>query len=361
MYNLGIMPSKTPKIVISQEDKVNLLNMASSRTLPKQTVDRAKMILDSEAGKPVKQIAQELNTYSNKVIYWRQRYVKIGLEGLQDNPRSGRPPIYGEAFRNTVLKVLSKSPPKGLASWDGPTVAGELDAPVDAVWKVLRKEGINLQRQRSWCISTDKNFASKAADIVGLYLDPPLNAIVLCVDEKPSIQALERKTGYIKTDSGKVVRAYKSTYKRHGTLNLFAAMEVATGKVHGKVTEEKKRTNFQAFMDEIADEYSPDQEIHVVLDNYCTHKKNEEWLAKNKNVHFHFTPTSASWLNQVEIWFGIFSRKALRGASFASPRELRQRIEDFIERYNPNSKPFKWRKREVKGSQIKDNIENLII
>ena len=137
-------------------------------------------------------------------------------------------------------------------------------------------------------------------------------------------------------------------------------MEVAIGKVHGKVTEEKKRTNFQAFMDETVDVYSPDQEIHIVLDNYCTHKKNEEWLAKNINVHFHFTPTSASWLYQVEIWFGIFSRKALRGVSFASSRELRQRIEDFIEYYNPNSKPFKWRKREVKGSQLKNNIEYLI-
>ena len=196
---------------------------------------------------------------------------------------------------------------------------------------------------------------------MGLYLAPPVNAIVLCVDEKPSIQALERKTGYIKTESGKVIRAYQSTYKRHGTLNLFAALEVATGKIQGKVTQEKKRTDFQAFMDELVTEYSSDQEIHVVLDNYGTHKKNNEWLAQNPNVHFHFTPTSASWLNQVEIWFGIFSRKALRGASFASPQQLRERIEDFIARYNPTSKPFKWRKREVKGAQLKDNIGNLII
>lgn len=354
------MPRKTPQIKIAKEDKEVLLRWANSRTLPKQSVDRAKMILDSEKGKPVKQIAQELNTYPNKVIFWRQRYTKRGLEGLQDEPRSGRPPKYGDTFRNNVLKLLSKPPPKGLGTWDGPALAKELGAPVDAVWKVLRKEGISLQRQRSWCISTDKEFASKAADIVGLYLDPPLNAMVLCVDEKPSIQALERKTGYIKTDSGKVVRAYKSTYKRHGTLNLFAALEVSTGKIHGKVTEEKKRVDFQAFMEEIVAEYPPDNQIHVVLDNYCTHKKNDEWLSRNKNVHFHFTPTSASWLNQVEVWFSIFSRKALRGASFASPQELRQRIEDFIERYNPDSKPFKWRKREVKGAQIKDNIQNLI-
>lgn len=226
---------------------------------------------------------------------------------------------------------------------------------------ILRKEGINLQRQWSWCISTDKVFASKAADIVGLYLNSPLNAVVLCVDEKPSIQALERKTGYIKTDSGKVVRAYKSTYKRHGTLNLFAALKVSTGQIQGKVIETKKREDFQAFMDEIVAEYSPGQEIHVVLDNYCTHKKNEKWLQKIKNVHFHYTPTSASWLNQVEIWFSIFSRKSLRDASFENPRELRQHIEEFIKYYNQNSKPFKWKKREVKRSQLKDNIKNLII
>ena len=124
------------------------------------------------------------------------------------------------------------------------------------------------------------------------------------------------------------------------------------------MTLEKKRTDFQAFLDGIVAEYAPDQEIHIVLDNYSTHKKNDEWLAQNTHVHFHFTPTSASWLNQVEIWFGIFSRKALRGASFASPQQLRQRIEDFIERYNPNSQPFKWRKREVRGSQLKDSIAN---
>jgi transposase len=348
------MPRRTPKIEIRSEDRPTLLRWANSRTLSKQIVDRAKMILYSETGKPVKEIASELNTYPNKIIHWRQQYVEFGLKGLQDNPRSGRPAKYDAAFRDSVLKLVSKPPPKGLASWDGPELAKELDVPVDAIWKVLRKEGINLQRQRSWCISTDNNFAPKAADIVGLYLNPPLNAVVLCVDEKPSIQALERKTGYIKTDSGKVVRAYKSTYKRHGILNLFAALEVSTGQIKGKVTETKKREDFLEYMDEIVAEYSADQEIHVILDNYCTHKKNEEWLAKNKDVHFHFTPTSASWLNQVEIWFGIFSRKALRGASFTSSQELRQRIEDFIERYNPDSKPFKWRKREVKGAQLKD-------
>jgi len=354
------MPRQTPKIEIRAEDRETLIRWIRSRTLPKQTVDRAKMILDSGEGKPVKQIANELRTYPNKIIYWRKRYIEYGLKGLRDKPRSGRPAKYDEGFRNNVLALLGKPPPKGLASWDGPSLAKELHVPVDAVWKILRNEGIQLQRQRSWCISTDKDFASKAADIVGLYLNPPINAIVLCVDEKPSIQALERKTGFIMTDNGRVVRAYQSTYKRHGTLNLFASLEVSTGKIVGKVTESKKRDDFQKFMSEVVAEYSADQRIHVILDNYCTHKKNEEWLADNDNVYFHYTPTSASWLNQVEIWFGIFSRKALRGASFTGPGELRQRIEDFIERYNPDSKPFKWRKREVVGSQLRDNVENLL-
>jgi len=352
------MPRTAPPIDVSPEDRITLQHRVKSRTLPKQTVDRARMILESAGGTSVAQIARTLNTYPNKIIYWRQRYVAHGLVGLQDHPRSGRPPKYGKPFRDALLKVLRRAPPKGLAVWDGPAVAEELCVPVDAVWKVLRKEGINLQRQRSWCISTDTNFASKAADIVGLYLDPPANAIVLCVDEKPSIQALERKTGYLKTESGKVIRAYQSTYKRQGTLNLFAALEVATGNIQGTLTQEKKRTDFQAFLDDLVKEYSPEQALHVVLDNYSTHKKNDEWLARHPNVHFHFTPTSASWLNQVEIWFGIFSRKALRGASFASPQELRQRIEEFIARYNPNAQPFKWRKREVRGAQLKDTIAN---
>jgi len=185
--------------------------------------------------------------------------------------------------------------------------------------------------------------------------------VVLCVDEKPRIQGLERKTGFAMTDNRKVVRAYKSTYKRHGTLNLFAALEVATGQIRGKVSEKEKRADFQSVMDDVVNEYSSDQEIHVILDNYCTHQKNEEGLLKNKKVQFHFTPTSASWLNQVEIGFGIFARKALRGASFKSPAELRQRIEDFIDQYNPKSKPFKWRKRQVVGSQLQNTIGNLII
>jgi transposase len=194
---------------------------------------------------------------------------------------------------------------------------------------------------------------------MGLYLNPPENALVVSVDEKPSIQALERTTGYVETDNGKIVRGLKSTYKRHGTLNLFAALQVATGRVMSQITETKRREDFLGFMDTIVAETPADKELHVILDNYCTHKKCDAWLEAHPNAHFHFTPTSASWLNQVEIWFGILSRKALRGASFNNTHALRQAIEDFVAAYNPTASPFRWRKREVKGSQLRNTIVNL--
>ena len=162
-----------------------------------------------------------------------------------------------------------------------------------------------------------------------------------------------------KPPQGKIVRAYRSTYKRHGTLNLFAALAVATGQVRTAFTELKRREEFLQFMDQVVAETAPAMELHVILDNYATHKKCDAWLAAHPNVHFHFTPTSASWLNQVEIWFGILSRKALRGLSSKSTVELRQAIEAFIAAYAPNAKPFKWRKREVKGSQLRNTIVNL--
>jgi transposase len=312
-------------------------------------------------GEQVHLIAENLKIRPNTVIAWRHRFEKEGMAGLYDQPRSGKPSKYGDKLRNQVLLTLEQAPPKGQACWDGPTLAAHLNVSADAVWRVLRREGICLARHRNWCVSTDPQFATKAADIVGLYLNPPENAMVVSVDEKPSIQALERASGYVLTSSGKIVRGMKSTYKRHGTLNLFAALEVATGAIHTQLTKQKRPVEFLAFMDKVVAEFSEDRELHVILDNYCIHKKNDAWLAAHSNVFFHFTPTSASWLNQVEIWFGIFSRKALRGASFCNTEQLRQAIENYITAYGPTAKPFIWCKREVKGAQLKNTIENFCI
>ena len=353
------MARNAPTITCVPEDRQELERLAGSRTESKQMIERARIILGCLAGRRVQEVARTCHTRPNTVIKWRQRFAQRGLPGLLDAPRPGARPVYGADFRNRVLALLETPPPAGQACWDGPAVAAALNGSVHAVWRVLRHEGICLQRQRSWCVSTDKEFAVKAADIVGLYLNPPEKALVISVDEKPSIQALERKTGYVETDNGKIVRGLKSTYKRHGTLNLFAALEVATGEVKTAFTQLKRREEFLRFMDQVVAETATDQELHVILDNYCTHKKCDAWLLQHPNVHFHFTPTSASWLNQVEIWFGILSRKALRGLSTKNTAELRQAIEAFIKAYAEHAKPFKWRKREVKGTQLRNTIVNL--
>lgn len=334
--------------------------LSKSRTDEARTVERARIILARLDGKEIRQVAQELKVSAPTVTKWCKRFSLWGLRGLRDDPRSGKPAKYDAAFRDRVLALLEQPPPPGLAHWDGPAVAERLGSSVYAVWRVLRREGIYLQRLRSWCVSTDKEFAPKAAEVVGLYLNPPLNAVVLSVDEKPSMQAIERPSGYVETDSGAVVRALKSTYKRHGTLNLFAALEVGTGQVQTKITDYKKRADFQSFLEDVIGEQPADKEIHVILDNYSTHKKNDDWLAKFEGrVQFHFTPTSASWLNQIEIVFSLLQRKALNGASFKTKDQLRDAIEAFIRKHNERAKPFRWRKREVKGSQLRNTIINL--
>ena len=353
------MPRMAKRIDRSQVDRRAVEALARSRTEESRLVERARMVLGCWDGRAVSAVAASLGVRPNKVILWRDRFIADGLAGLHDRARSGKPRRYDASFRQRVLELLEAPPPAGQACWDGGSVARRLKVSDDAVWRLLRREGICLSRQRSWCVSTDPQFAAKAADIVGLYLNPPQNALVVSVDEKPSIQALERATGYVQTDSGKIVRGYKSTYKRHGTLNLFAALLIATGAVHAKTTAQKRRVEFLEFMDGLLAGLPGEREIHVILDNYCIHKRCDAWLAAHPMVHFHFTPTSASWLNLVEVWFGILSRKALRGGNFKSIEELRGAIEAFIAAYGPQAKPFVWRKREVKGTQIRNTIVNL--
>jgi transposase len=347
-------------ISCSDKDRQELKRLLTSRTDEIRMIERARIVMGCLEGKRNDEIAVELGIRPGTVAVWRRRFASEGMKGLHDRKRSGKPPQYPAAeLRNRVLKQIEQPPPAGLATWDGKSLAQTLGVSDDAVWRLLRKEGIQLQRHRSWCVSTDPEFAIKSADIIGLYLNPPYNALVISIDEKPSIQAIERPSGFVHTSSGKIVRGLKSTYKRHGTLNLFAALNVATGAIQSKTTMTKKRPDFQEFLDEVIAEVSADREVHIILDNYSTHKKNDDWLTAHPNVNFHFTPTSASWLNQVEIWFGIMTRKALRGASFSSTAQLTQAIQDFVTAYNSNANPFVWRKREVKGSQLRNTIVNL--
>jgi len=354
------MGRKAPVISARPEEITLLKALEESPQTPQGLAARASMVLESIAGAGIKSVADRHGVNVLTVRKWRDRFAVRGVAGLRDAPRSGKPRQHPPELRQKILTTLELPPPKGQASWDGPAVAAHLKVNVHAVWRILRQEGIGLQRRRSWCVSTDPEFAAKAAEVVGLYLNPPYNALVISVDEKPSIQARTCPTGYVKTESGKIVRGFKSTYKRNGTLNLFAALEVATGVVHGKTTETKRREDFRHFIDAVVAELPPEKEIHVILDNLNTHKKNEDWLARYAGrVVFHFTPTSASWLNLVEVWFGLLTRKALRGASFTGKEDLRAAIEAFLKKHNAAPKPFRWRKREVRGAQLRNTITNL--
>jgi transposase len=323
-------------------------------------VERARIVLLANEGRTNQQIADQLHTRTARVSKWRQRFSTQRLLGLGDAARSGKPARYDQATEKQVLALLDQPPPKGYSQWNGNRLAEALpEVSPHQVWRILRRNDICLQRRRSWCISTDPEFGPKAADVVGLYLNPPQNALVLSVDEKPSIQALERAQGYLRLPDGKAVNGFSHGYKRHGTTTLFAALEITTGLVKTAHYQRRRRREFLDFMNEIVAAH-PDREIHVVLDNLNTHKpKDDRWLKRHAQVHFHFTPTYSSWLNQVECWFSILSRQALRGASFTSPQQLRQAIDAFVEVYNEKAAPFEWKKAVVFPSAPKSKYSNL--
>jgi transposase len=331
-----------------------------SSTTEQRLVLRSKIILLAADGLSTKEISKRLEVRPATVSEWRTRFAAKRLEGLQDAPRPGKPKRYDDNTELRILRQLDKDPPPGHATWTGNLVAKALgDVSDHQVWRVLRKHGIHLQRRHSWCISTDPQFAEKAADIVGLYLSPPENAVVISIDEKPAIQALERAQGYLKLPNGKAITGYNHEYRRHGTTTLFAALNIATGQVKAGHYNRRRRREFLDFMNSVVSEY-PEKEIHVVLDNLRTHKpKNDKWLARHKNVHFHYTPTHASWLNQIEIWFSILTRRALRGSSFISVKQLRKAITDFVQSYNKGAAPFEWKKTKVKAMPLKKSYADL--
>lgn len=337
------------KVSLSSDDRATLERWIRAGRSESRLVLRGRIVLAAEGGTTTEEIARKLEVRPATVSKWRGRFARLGLSGLQDAPRPGARRRYGAETEKRILKMLDQPPPDGFASWNGDLLAKALgDVSDDQVWRVLRREGISLQRRQSWCISTDPQFAPKAADIVGLYLAPPENAVVLSVDEKPSIQALERAQGYLRLPSGRALTGFSHEYTRHGTTTLFAALEIATGLVRAGHYQRRRRREFLDFMNEVVAAYPKTTQIHVVLDNLSTHKpKHDRWLTRHLNVHFHFTPTHASWLNQIECWFSILSRAALRGASFTSPHQVRSAIDRFIAAYNKTAEPFAWKKAKI--------------
>jgi transposase len=273
------------------------------------------------------------------VSKWRTRFAQFRVAGLEDAPRPGKAAKYDQETEKRILAQLDCSPPVGYATWTGKLVAKALgDVSQHQVWRVLRKHSIHLQRRHSWCISTDPQFTQKAADVVGLYLNPPDNAVVISVDEKPAIQALERAQGWLRLPDGQALRGFSHEYKRY---------------------PHRRRREFLDFMNSVVDNY-PETELHVVLDNLNTHKpKHDRWLAKHPNVHFHYTPTHASWMNQVECWFSILWRQALKGLNAGSVRDVRKSIDAFIDAYSREAHPFEWTKQILHPGHLKQSYDDL--
>ena len=346
------MPRTAPAVELTKEEQLHLQAVVRRRSAGPLEIMRAKMLMAAGQGELNQVIARALGTREATVSKIRRRFAAKRLGALHDAPRSGRKPKYDAATEARVLAALDAPRPKGYARWNGRLVAEHLgDVDAHHVWRVLRRRGIHLERRRSWYLSTDPEFERKAADIVALYLAPPRNAVVLAVDEKPHIQALERAQGWLRLPHGKALTGFAHESTRHGTSTLFAALNVASGQVQAGHYQRRRREEFLDFMNGVLAEH-PHGEIHVVLDNLSTHKpKEDRWLRAHPRVRFHFTPTHASWLHQVEVWFSILSRQALTHASFTSTAQLRQAIDDFIAAYNPKAHPFAWTK--VKVSQKK--------
>jgi len=354
------MSGKATLITLTEQERNELEVWVRKPTMERRFADRARIVLEAATGKTTQEIARNLKVRRGMVSKWRTRFARQFMDGLMDKPRQGAKVKYGEDMEKRILAQLDTPLPPGHSTWTGGLVARSLgDVTASHVWRVLRKHGIHLQRRRSWCISTDPQFAQKAADVIGLYLFPPENAVVLCVDEKPAIQALERAQGWLRLPNGEALRGFGHEYKRHGTTTLFAALEVATGMAYTGHYRHRRRREFLDFMNQTIAIY-PDKELHVILDNLNTHKpKHERWLARHPSVHFHYIPTHASWLNQIEIWFSILSRQALRGLNATSVRDICKAIDAFTNTRNQQPFPFEWNKSVVSPVNLKHHYANI--
>ena len=335
------MPATT--LVLSDQDRQTLESWTRSSTVSAGRRDRAQIVLAVAAGAGISGTARRLGVSRPTAIKWRDRFAAHGVEGLVDLPRSGRPKVIDDAH---IIAATLESPPASLAvtHWSSRLLATHLgigDATVARAWRAY---GIQPWRQGTFKFSTDPQLEAKVRDVVGLYLDPPENAVVLCIDEKSQIQALNRTQPILRVRPGLPERATHD-YKRNGTTTLFAALEVATGTVTDHCYDRHGKTEFLDFLKRVAKTY-PRRDLHVVLDNYHTHKHDDinQWLTKHPRITLHFTPTSASWLNLIEVFFGIITRQAIRRGSFDSVKALVTAIRAFIDAYNQRCRPFVWTK-----------------
>jgi transposase/DNA-binding MarR family transcriptional regulator len=339
------MPQSAAALPIPPEDLATLRGWSAATQAPAVQVQRARILLLAAEGVANSEIAERLGVCRPTVIAWRKRYSQEGLSGrLADRHRRGRPQTVRQTRRTEILAATLTPPPErlGLTHWSSRLLATELGVSHSTVARVWAEHDIRPWQVETFKFSTDPQLEAKVRDVVGPYLDPPAHAIVLCVDEKSQIQALERSQPVQPVAPGRVERRTHD-YVRHGTTTLFAALEVATGQVTDACQPRHRHREFLAFLKLVAKAY-PRRQLHVVVDNYGTHKhaKVQAWLAKHPRIRLHFTPTYGSWLNLVEVLFSIIERQALRRGDFASVQELVAAIGRFVDAWNERCQPFRW-------------------
>jgi transposase len=333
------------EIGLMEAERAELRGLAARRNTAQALALRARIVLASATGAQHKQVAAELGCDPQTVRKWRGRFLERRLDGLRDEPRSGAPRTIGDERVEAVLVRTLESAPSDATHWSSRGMARASGLSVSTVQRIWRAFGLRPHRLETFKLSTDPDFVAKVRDVVGLYMAPPDRALVLCVDEKSQIQALDRSQPMLPMRPGQPARR-SHDYQRHGTTSLFAALDVATGRVIGKCYPRHRAAEFRRFLDEIEAAVPAGLDVHLVMDNYATHKTRvvRDWLAKRPRWHVHLTPTSASWINQVERFFALLTDKRIRRGVHRSVASLNADIAAFIERHNADPKPFRWTK-----------------
>lgn len=339
----GIVAWVAVEIGLSEEERAALERVVRSSSSEQRMVTRARVVLAAAEGKPSRVIAREVGLSERKVGVWRNRFAECRLEGLRDLPRSGKPPVYDHDKRVEVFKTACSEPPEGETHWTVRSLADAVGVGKSQTHEILAQADLKPHQVRSWLTSLDPDFDTKQAGVCGLYLAPPENAIVISLDEKTSIQARQPIRKELPMELGKPARR-EFEYRRHGVQALLAALLVHSGEVIGEVYGRNTRLEFLEFLDRLEAEIPAGKEIHAILDNLQVHETPDvnQWLEQHPRWTFHFTPTHASWLNQIELFFSILTRRLLRRGIFTSKADLNAQLLAFIDRYNPTAKPFAW-------------------
>jgi putative transposase len=331
-------------LTVTPAERDELVALTRSRSMPQPLVTRARIVLLAADGASNTVIAQRLGLSKPTVGQWRQRYLRQRVQGLYDELRPGGPrSIRDEQIATLLRRTIKTKPRDGQTHWTCRALSAETRLSKSTVHRVWQAFGLQPHRQKHFQLSTDPFFVEKVRDIVGLYLHPPDHAVVLCVDEKSQVQALERTQPLLPLGLG-YVEGVTHNYVRHGTTTLFAALDIASGQVLSQCQRRHRHQEFLHFLRHIEAAVPPDLDIHLIVDNYATHKHAtvRRWLGAHPRFHVHYTPTYASWLNQVEIWFNLITQRAIRRGTFRGVRDLVAKIEHFVHHYNRQCHPFMW-------------------